>query len=344
MAVEERELRAYAPTLKWRGLEMVPGVLALLAVGLAGKWVADYIPHMEYVLFAIAIGMLIANTVGVPRVLVPGINTYEFWLKTGIVLMGARLALQSVFAIGGVGLGLVVVEILVSIFVARYLARIFGLTEKLGDLIGVGVGICGVSAIIGATGAIEAEEEDSTYAIATILIFGAIMLFIYPLLGQFWGLTDEFFGYWAGLSIDNTAETVATGFAFSEAAGKIATVVKLTRNALMGVVILIFALAYARRGLTAEVDNKAKFLWDRFPKFLIGFLAFSLLATLGVFVKADVSAMKNLSNWAFLLAFAGVGFRTRFSEMKAGLKPFFVGLGVETTVAVITFLMISLVF
>jgi len=321
----------------------VPGILALLVVGLTAKWVATFVPHMEYVLFAILMGMAISNTVGVPKVLEPGIATYEFWLKAGIVLMGARLALQQVMAIGGTGLGLVLVEIGVSILVAKLLGRAFGLTDRLSDLIGVGVGICGVSAVIGTTGAIGAKEEDSTYAIATILIFGAIMLFLYPILGHYLGLSDQFFGFWTGLSIDNTAETVATGFAYSEGAGQVATVVKLTRNALMGFVILLFALSYAKRGLTSDVDNKAVFLWQRFPKFLIGFLLFSLLATGGLFSAANLAAFKNLSKWAFLLAFTGVGFRTRFSRMKAGLKPFIVGLGVESAVALVTFFMVGFV-
>ena len=340
MSVHEREITALGMAPQVPGLKYVPGILALLAVGLAGKWVSGFVPHMEYIIFAIAIGMAVSNTIGIPKALAPGIDTYELWLKIGIVLMGARLALQSVFAIGGLGLVLVVVEIVVSLLTARWLARVFGLTEKLGDLIGIGVGICGVSAIIGATGAIDADEEDATYAIATILIFGAVMVFLYPLIGHVLGLSDQFFGFWAGLAVDNTAETVATGFAFSEKAGEIATVVKLTRNALMGVIILIFALVYARRGMTEEIENKGQFLWQRFPKFLIGFLLMSLLATVGFIGSSDLSAMKHLYNWAFLLAFAGVGFKANFANMKAGLKPFFVGLGVETVVAVITFCML----
>ncbi len=329
-------------SMLFQGLSLLPGIVALFAVGYAAKLISGYI-HIEYILFAIAIGMVISNTVGVPAVLVPGIETYEFWLKVGIVFLGARLALQNVLGIGAKGLVLVVLEILLSIAVAKYLANLFGLSRKLGDLIGIGVGICGVSAIIGATGAIRAEEEDATYAIATILIFGAVMVFLYPLIGDLLGLSDQFFGYWAGLSIDNTAETVATGFAYSQKAGEIATITKLTRNALMGFVILIYALVYARQGLTAEVSNKGAFLWERFPKFLIGFLVFSLLATLGVFSDSEVSTFKHLSKWVFMLAFAGVGFKAQLSRMKAGLKPFLVGLGVESAVAVATFVLVALV-
>ncbi|HCJ11067.1 MAG TPA: putative sulfate exporter family transporter [Clostridiales bacterium] len=326
-----------------KGLIYVPGVLLLLAVGYLGKVVAEYVPHTAYVIWAIAIGMVIRNTIPIPKVFLPGIGSYELWLKTGIVLMGAKFAFQNILAVGGTGLAMVVLEIALSIVVAAYLARKFGLSDKLGSLIGVGVGICGVSAVIGATGAIKARQEDASYAIATILIFGAVMVFLYPFIGRIVGMSDIHFGYWAGLAVDNTAECLATGFAYSEGAGRVATVVKLCRNALMGLVILFMALTYARRGMTAEVTDKARFLWDRFPKFVLGFLALSLAATFGLLAQESVKAMADFSKWLFLLTFAGVGLSTEFSRMKAGLKPFAVGFVVEALVSVMTIGMIYLV-
>lgn len=322
--------------LRFKGLGLLPGLLLMFAVGYAGKLISGYIPHSEYVLFAIAIGMVVRNTVPLPAAFSAGIATYETWLKTGIVLLGARLAIQEVWKIGTTGIALVVIEIALSIAVATWLGRVFGLTEKLSSLIGVGVGVCGVSAIIGATGAIEAEEDDATYAIATILLFGALMLFLYPLLGRWLGMSDTLFGYWTGLSIDNTAEAVATGFAYTEGAGNIATVVKLSRNALMGIVILIMAIAYARKGMTSEVKDKKAFLWKRLPKFLIGFLVFSLLATVGFFTPVQSKIISNASKWVFLMTFAGVGLSTDFRKLRAGIRPFLVGFGVESVVSLFT--------
>ncbi len=312
------------------------GVLLLAVVGYAGKVTASYVPHTEYVIFAIAFGMVICNTVRIPAALTWGVRTYEFWLRAGIVLMGAGLQWQNVLRIGGTGLGLIVVEILVAVFVARVLARACRLPEKLGSLMGVGAGICGVSAIIGATGAIDAREEEAGYAIATVLIFGAIMVFLFPFLGRLMGLSDQAFGFWAGLSVDNTAETIATGFAYSEGAGQVATLVKLSRNALMGFVILLFALYYATKGQAREIANKARFLWARFPKFLLGFLALSVASSAGLLSPTQVKTLTNLSKWFFMLTFAGVGLSLSLSRMKAGLRPFLVGLGVESAVSAIT--------
>ncbi len=333
---------AFAPLGK--GLKMIPGIALLLAIGLLGKAAAAHVPHMEYVIFAIAFGALISNTVPIPRVFVPGIRTYEFWLKVGIVLMGAKFAMSNVINIGATGIILVIAEIVLAITVARLLGRAAGLSEELGSLIGVGVGICGVSAIIGATGAINASEEDASYAIATILIFGAIMLAVYPFIGHLANMSHEMFGFWTGLSIDNTAEAVATGMAFSEKAAEVATVVKLSRNALMGFVILLFALIHANRGLTKQIDNKWAFLWARFPKFVLGFLLLSGLNTMKFFSPTQTKILVNISNWAFLLTFAGVGLSLQRSRMKAGIKPFIVGFGVETIVSVVTFIMVYALF
>lgn len=326
-------------------LEKIPGILLLFIVGYAGKYIASFIPHVDFILVAIFLGMLISNTIGIPKIFLPGIKTYELWLKIGIVFLGAKLVLSSLLNLGVVGLALVVIEIIVSIITVTWLAKKFGLPEKTGSLLAIGIAICGVSAIIGASGAINAKERDASLAIATILIFGAFMIFLFPFFGHLIGLTDQAFGFWAGLAVDNTAEAVATGFVFSETAGQVATLTKLCRNALMGFVILLFAIYYARKGLAADVPHKAKFIWKKFPKFLLGFLFLSLLVTLGFFSQGEIKEINHMAKWAFMLTFAGVGFRTQFSEMKkAGLKAFFVGLGAELVVSLVTLLMVLIAF
>jgi uncharacterized membrane protein YadS len=141
--------------------------------------------------------------------------------------------------------------------------------------------------------------------------------------------------------VDNTAEASAAGALFSEAAGKVAVLTKTTRNAMIGFVVLGFALYWASRGQATEVKNKGKFLWQKFPKFILGFLFISLLATLGIFSSGQLTSLGNLSRWAFLLTFAGVGLRTDFRELKKqGLRPFIVGALAELTVTVVTFVLV----
>jgi uncharacterized integral membrane protein (TIGR00698 family) len=344
-------------------LRVAPGVVLLfvLAIGswFLSKWLQSIITVAwgrslaSTVIVAILGGMLIGNLLPLPKIFAPGIGSYEFFLKVGIVLMGTRFLFTDVARLGGLGLGMVVVEILFSIAFVGLFARIFRLQDKLGTLLSVGVGICGVSAIMAAAGSIEAEKEQTGYAIAVILVFGAAALVVYPLIGSALAMTDKAFGIWSGLAVDNTAEAVATGAIFSKAAVAYTTLAKLCRNALMGFVILGFAMWYARRGLAKQVTRKGLFLWQKFPKFVLGFLILSgagsiaLAATSGgahAFVAARLAAMKNYSEWAFQLTFIGVGLRTTFKDMvKTGAKPLVVGVAAEAAVAAFTLGMVFLV-
>ena len=354
------EERASLPSL-------LPGIALLFVVGYAGKFVEHFLntytkthhitfPNIEYVLWAIVFGVVIANTVGVARIFRPGVATYEFWLKAGIILLGARFILGDVLKLGGISLILVFVAITLSITFMTWLGRRFGLSPALTTLLAVGSSICGVSAIIATQGAIDADEDDSATAIAAILALGAISLFTFPLIGHALHMSDRAYGLWAGLAVDNTAEATAAGALFSDAAGKYAVLAKTCRNALIGFVVLAYAIQWARKGLanaatTTQLENKAAFLWKKFPKFVLGFLFISLLATLGSstnpsvaalgFTKPQLLALGNLSRWAFLLTFAGVGLRTNLKDLfRQGTRPFLVGAVGEIAIAAITLVLI----
>jgi uncharacterized integral membrane protein (TIGR00698 family) len=217
------------------------------------------------------------------------------------------------------------------------LGRLFKLKPKLTSLLAIGSAVCGVSAIIAAKGAIDADDEDSSFAIAAILALGALALVTFPLIGHVLHLSDKSYGLWAGLAVDNTAEATAAGALYSDVAGKVAVLVKTTRNATIGFVVLGYAIYWASRGQAEKVKNKGAFLWNKFPKFVLGFLVISLLVSIHVFNKEQIGSLANLSRWAFLLTFAGVGLRTNFREMsKQGARPFIVGALGEVLIAALT--------
>src|ERR1700760_1086030 len=264
-------------TLPRKFFAIVPGVALLTIIGLAGKVLEQsitrygkvhhlHLPNIEYVLWAIAIGFIVSNTVGVAEVFKPGIATYEFWLKTGIVLLGARFIIADVLRLGSVSLALVVIELALSIALMTFLGRVFKLSPKLTSLLAVGSSICGVSAIIAAKGAIDADDEDASYAIAAILALGAFSLFAFPAIGHALGMGDQAFGLWAGLAVDNTAEATAAGALFSRAAGKFAVLAKTARNATIGFVVLGYAIYWAKKSQASMIESKASFLWQKFPK------------------------------------------------------------------------------
>lgn len=315
-------------------LRYLPGLLLLVAVGVigtfaqtglraVGKSTHTALPDIEYVLWAIILGLIIRNTVGVPRLFRPGVGTYEFWLKIGIVLLGARFLLGDLAKLGGFSLGLILIDMAVATTVILLVGKVFGLSGKLSTLLAIGTSICGVSAIIAGKGAIDADDEDSGYAIAAILALGAVALFSFPAIGHALQLTDTQFGLWAGLAVDNTAETTATGAAYSQHAQQIAVAVKNTRNALIGIVVLAYAVYWSGGGAVASGTRaRTAFLWRTFPKFVLGFIAVSALATAGVFTKAEVTSLGNLSKWAFLLCFAGVGLNFDLRELtRTGVRP-----------------------
>jgi len=339
----------------WRQrLALLPGLFLLGLVGYAGKLteqsLASYgrahqltLPNIEYVLWAIVFGLIVSNTIGVPRICRAGVDTYEFWLKAGIVLLGVRFLLGDIIKLGGVSLACVVLELAMAIVVMTALGRWFKLSPKLTSLLAIGASICGVSAIIAAKGAIEADDEDASYAIAAILALGAVSLLVFPLIGRSLAMSDHAYGLWVGLAVDNTAEAAAAGALYSDAAGRFAVLAKTTRNATMGFVVLGYALYWVRKSQAREIANKGAFLWQKFPKFVLGFLVISAAATLGAFTPRESADLANLSRWAFLFTFAGVGLRTNVSELsQQGWRPLVVGVVGEVAIAVLTLAMVLL--
>jgi uncharacterized integral membrane protein (TIGR00698 family) len=326
----------------------LPGVALLFGIGLLGKLIEHVftvlrtqhhlrLPQIEYVLWAIILGLIVSNFIGVARIFRPGIATYELWLKLGIVLVGARFLLQDVLHIGGLSLGLVAVELILSLSVMTLLGRIFRLPPKLTSLLAIGSSICGVTAIMAAQGAIDPAEEDTSTAIAAILTLGAIALFTFPAIGHMLHMSDQSYGMWSGLAVDNTAESIVTGRLFSPEAERWTVLAKTARSSFIGFVVLGYAVYWASKGQAAHVKNKPLFLWQKFPKFILGFLAISVFATLGYFSKAQLDSLSNLSRWAFLPAFAGVGLRTDLKALVGqGWRPLVVGILGEIFIALIT--------
>src|SRR2546422_97687 len=188
----------------------------------------------------------------------------------------------------------VAIEIVGSLAFMTFLGRLFKLKPKLTTLLAVGSAVCGVSAIIATKGAIEADDEDSSFSIAAILALGALALFTFPLIGHALHLSDRAYGLWAGLGVDNTAEATAAGALYSDAASKLAVLVKSTRNALIGFVVLAYAIYWASQGQAKSVGNKAAFLWQKFPRFVLGFLLISVLPPIPFFNKVKVGALAIL--------------------------------------------------
>jgi uncharacterized integral membrane protein (TIGR00698 family) len=299
---------------------------------------------VEYVLWAILIGLVVGNAFGGStafRVFRPGIACYEFFLKVGIALLGVRFLLGDLAKLGGLSLALVVIELAGAGALMVLLGRAFKLGPRLTALLAVGSSVCGVSAIIATQGAIDASDEDTSYAIGAILALGALGLFLFPAIGHALHMSDHAFGLWVGLAIDNTAEVVAAGHLYSDDAGKWAVLAKTARNATIGFVVLGVALWFAAREHRHLRGSRARLVWSKFPKFVLGFLILSALGSAHVFTAPQVASLANLGRWAFLLTFAGVGLETRAARLRQqGMRPLVVGALGEIGIAVLTLAMV----
>jgi uncharacterized integral membrane protein (TIGR00698 family) len=264
----------------------------------------------------------------------------------GIVLMGARIAFEAVVRAGPKILGLVLLTVAFTVLVVEVLARsLFGLPEEIGSLMAAGASICGVSAVVATAGGIQADEDQIAYAVATILLFDALTLFTFPVVGRLLNLPDLVFGVWVGVSMFSTGPVAAAGFAYSDVAAQWATLTKLARNLLISVVVIGYAAYYARRRVDATVGSRWRLLWEKFPKFVVGFVGVMVIANLGLLSDAQITALENGYRWLFLFAFAGLGTSIRVSDMhETGIKPVLLLLATLLLVSSVAFAVVTTVF
>lgn len=342
----------------------LPGLFLVLIVAILARFLQSLIPGptlnraISEILIAVLIGLIVRNTLSLPTSTQSGISfALHRILRLGIILLGLRLSLQDVAATGLSALVLIVVCISLGLALAFGAGRLFKIPLRLATLIGVGTAICGNSAIVATAPIIDAKEDEVGFAVATITLFGLIAVIFYPIIGQALHLTDRVFGMWSGTAVNDTSQVVATASAFSQVALNVATVVKLTRNTLMAPVIVIIGLLYQRMG---EHTKETKITLGKLvPWFVLGFLAMSLLRTLGVAAglfpqnvaqpgtlataAAALTWIDEASKFLILMALAGIGLGTNVASLRTiGLKPFVVGFCVAVALAVFSLSVIVL--
>ena len=338
------------------GLHLVLGV-AIVAEFLHGLIQQPLLQKsISQILLAVIIGLYIRNWIGVGERSQAGVKfAIRRLLRLGIILLGLRLSLQDVVATGGKALILVSICITVALILANLAGRLFKVPPRLAALIGIGTAICGNTAIVAAAPVLDAEEEEVSFAVATITLFGLIAVVAYPLIGQLLALSDRAFGLWSGTAVNDTSQVVAVAAIFSEAALDVATVVKLTRNTLMAPLIVLYGIIYSR-GLKKEMSEEAaaasRINWKKMvPGFVFGFLLMSLLRTVGialdflpqsvsnpgdmVFAASALKFLDQTSKFLILMALAGVGLNTDLASLRRlGLKPLIIGTCVAVVLAI----------
>jgi uncharacterized integral membrane protein (TIGR00698 family) len=321
-------------------LSYLPGwalmvVLSLLAMAISSLVVIGNKQPLEASALVVVLGIIFRNAWKLPSNCVSGVKAAEKLLVLGIVLMGFGLNYHKVFGESRDILTLIITTMLVGFFSILLLSRLTRLPEKLGMLLAVGTCICGGTAIALVAPLIKAKEEETSYSVAVIALWGVVAVLLYPAIGKAIGATDHDFGLFAGSAIHSTPQVVGAGLIFSPEAGKLATAVKLVRNCLMAPMALLIALWYTRK-MTSGESSSIPF-YKAFPWFLFAYFLTSWLGTQGYVTKGQFETyLEPAGKFLILVGMAGVGLNTDLGSLRrVGYMPLVVGMIGAAIVAVV---------
>lgn len=280
---------------------------------------------LEYPIWAVALGLganAVLSLTGVKQQVKSAWRT-EFFLKVGLVLLGASVNFTQVMSVGIRGVLQAVIMVTCVFLFTWWVAGLFHLDDKLRAIMSAAIAICGVSAAIAAAGAVVAKKEQVAYVTTLVIITALPLMVLMPWFATQIHMSPEWAGAWFGGNIDTTAAVVGAGALYGDVAEKVASIVKLSQNALMGIAAFALATYWALvKDRNPQERPSAKLIWDRFPKFVLGFIFVSILASLSLLSKEQIAAVNNMRTWAFTFAFIGIGLELALGELKsAGARP-----------------------
>ncbi len=353
-------------------MKILPGFIIAIAIAFVAQFLEGLMPvHLiGGSVIALFIGMII-NQFYHPAAINPGLKfTSKKVLKFAIILLGASLSIQTVLTVGSLSLAVMAFTLLTCFGGGYFIGKALGLDWKLSNLISAGTGICGGSAIAAIAPVIDADDNDVAYAMSATFIFDMAMIVLFPIMGHFLGLNDIAYGLWAGTAVNDTSSVVAAGYAYTEAAGDFATMVKLTRTLTIIPTVLVFAYINIRLKLKeqatcskafAELNQKAtkyevsqterihsneetvenkttskvNFL-KIFPWFILGFVGLAIINSFQLIPDYISLGAKDLSKFLMVGALAAIGLNTSFKDMKkAGFGPMLHGFIISALVVIV---------
>lgn len=355
---------------------VIPGILIAGAITLLSFLVEIYLDVLfktqfniekcpvSIFLLAIILGTVATNTIKLPESFTLGIKfCVSSLLKFGIMLLGIRLSISYMVNVGMASVIVIIACIISGIGVSYIFSRLFGIPSRLGTLIGAGTSICGISAIVATSPAIGAKEEETSYAISIITVFGLFATITYPyLLELASGFNTKQAGIFIGTAIHDTAQVIGAAYAYdqlwSKEASAIAVTTKLVRNSFLIIVVPVSSILFIKQNRECKIATERVNIINLFPKFILGFLAFVIFRSIGdilildqsksfLFWSSDESwtdacdTIKTSAKYILTLALAGAGLNTKFAKLKKlSFKPFLIGLIVSLTVGLVSFTLI----
>ncbi len=308
-------------------------ILAVLSVYISQNKIADVEIGkgwgFEYVVIAILLGLILRSAVDLSKPLSSGFEKIkpafrtELLVKVGLVLLGAEISIGKLMAYGLRGLAQALIVVIAVYYVSMWVAGKLGVDRKFAHMLSTAVSICGVSAAIATFGAIKGEKKHLNMTLLLIAVFVIPMFLGMPLLAKAIGMNQAWAGAWFGGTIDTTAAVVGAGSFYGDEAMKVASVVKMSQNVLIGFVAFLLAFYFTTVVEKSGEKVSARQIWDRFPKFILGFAAVTIIASLGLLSTGAIDATKLIRSWIFAFAFVSIGAETSILEFsKIGRAPF----------------------
>lgn len=258
-------------------------------------------------------------------------------LRAGIILAGVSLSFSQVFQAGKYAIILMLFTLTTAFGVGYQCKKVFKINWKLASLLSISTAICGGTAVATLGPTIKAKHRDIAYAISATFIFDLFTVIAFPWIGQLLNMTDTSYGLWIGTAVNDTSSVVAAGYAFSDVAGSLATIVKLTRTLFIVPVVLIFSWIYARKETTSPTDRVN--IKQIFPWFIGGFLIVVAINSTGIIPSSMVNQLSFLSKFFLSMALAAIGLRTSIKEVAGvGITPMIAGVIIDTSVVIVSFL------
>jgi uncharacterized integral membrane protein (TIGR00698 family) len=287
--------------------------------------------NLEAVIFSLTIGLLLSNFFSLPGWLTESLST-ELFVKIGLILLGTSVIFGDILKAGSLGLIQALVVVISVWYFAFWVSKKMGIDEEFAIMISSAVSICGVSAAIATAGAIKGDSKKLSYVISVVLITAIPMIIFLPFIAQALGLSQAVTGAWLGGTIDTTGAVIASGTMVGEEALKISTIVKFSQNVLLGFAAFAISIYWTVTNNQSATVQEAKptgsVIWERFPKFVLGFIAASLLFSFVISsetIESVKGGFKALQGLWFALAFTSIGLETKFSDLfsKEGKKPLY---------------------
>lgn len=272
---------------------------------------------LESVFFSVLIGLIVRNTIGLPKWMGAAVRS-EYYIKAGLVILGSSILFGEIMRAGSLGMIQAVIVVLSVWYFSFWVSRKMGVDSEMSMMLSSSVSICGVSAAIATCGAIKGDPKKLSFIVSLVLIVAIPMMYILPFFAKWMGLSEQVAGAWLGGTIDTTAAVVASGKFIGETAEQYSVIIKSAQNVLLGVAAFAISIYWSYKGTNSNIRPSGSVLWERFPKFVLGFLVASLIFSFA-FEPATGKSLSKIAQESrgllFSLAFVCIGLETSFRDI-----------------------------